>query len=197
MENEKKSFFKRKGFWITAIVVVVVLFFAMMGDDDSTTVSQDNTETVSNDNNTEDKDEVTSEEEEEDTDIVTELTPAYMCEKLQDNEEAEYELSDKADIFLNENPLLFPTKKKSKIKKYIDYSIDYRHLSKNSSKYGDKLMALQGAYVVDQIINNWLHFTKRLLMKFHQAYTSNDRLPDQHLLHQNIYKFCPQVPALC
>ena len=25
-------------------------------------------------------------------------------------------------------------------------------------------------------------------MKFHQAYTSNDRLPDQHLLHQNIYK---------
>lgn len=148
MENEKKSFFKRKGFWITAIVVIVVLFFAMMGDDDSTTVNQDNTETVSNDNNTEDKDEVTSEEEEEDTDIVTELTPAYMCEKLQDNEEAEYELSDKADIFLNENPLLFPTKKKSKIKKYIDYSIDYRHLSKNSSKYGDKLMALQGAYVV-------------------------------------------------
>ena len=52
-------------------------------------------------------------------------------------------------------------------------------------------------YLVDQIINNWLHFTKRLLMKFHQAYTSNDRLPDQHLLHQNIYKFCPQVPALC
>ena len=51
--------------------------------------------------------------------------------------------------------------------------------------------------LVDQIINNWLHFTKRLLMKFHQAYTSNDRLPDQHLLHQNIYKFCPQVPALC
>ena len=52
-------------------------------------------------------------------------------------------------------------------------------------------------HLVDQIINNWLHFTKRLLMKFHQAYTSNDRLPDQHLLHQNIYKFCPQVPALC
>ncbi len=51
--------------------------------------------------------------------------------------------------------------------------------------------------LVDQIINNWLHFTKRLLMKFHQAYMSNDRLPDQHLLHQNIYKFCPQVPALC
>lgn len=54
-----------------------------------------------------------------------------------------------------------------------------------------------GICLVDQIINNWLHFTKRLLMKFHQAYTSNDRLPDQHLLHQNIYKFCPQVPALC
>ena len=51
--------------------------------------------------------------------------------------------------------------------------------------------------LVDQIINNWLHFTKRILMKFYQAYTSNDRLTDQHLLHQNIYKFCPQVPALC
>ena len=131
MENEKKSFFKRKGFWITAIVVVVVLFFAMMGDDDSTTVNQDNTETVSNDNNTEDKDEVTSEEEEEDTDIVTELTPAYMCEKLQDNEEAEYELSDKADIFLNENPLLFPTKKKSKINAHSRKSSDLPEMIRN------------------------------------------------------------------
>lgn len=50
--------------------------------------------------------------------------------------------------------------------------------------------------LVDQIINNWLHFTKRLLVKFHRAYKSNDRLLDLHLLHQNIYKFCLQVPAL-
>ncbi len=52
------------------------------------------------------------------------------------------------------------------------------------------------AALVDQIINNWLHFTKRLLVKFHRAYKSNDRLLDLHLLHQNIYKFCLQVPAL-
>ena len=52
------------------------------------------------------------------------------------------------------------------------------------------------AVLVDQIINNWLHFTKRLLVKFHRAYKSNDRLLDLHLLHQNIYKFCLQVPAL-
>lgn len=51
-------------------------------------------------------------------------------------------------------------------------------------------------WLVDQIINNWLHFTKRLLVKFHRAYKSNDRLLDLHLLHQNIYKFCLQVPAL-
>lgn len=51
-------------------------------------------------------------------------------------------------------------------------------------------------YLVDQIINNWLHFTKRLLVKFHRAYKSNDRLLDLHLLHRNIYKFCLQVPAL-
>ena len=50
--------------------------------------------------------------------------------------------------------------------------------------------------LVDQIINNWLHFTKRLLVKFHRAYKSNDRLLDLHLLHRNIYKFCLQVPAL-
>ena len=54
----------------------------------------------------------------------------------------------------------------------------------------------QGPGLVDQIINNWLHFTKRLLVKFHRAYKSNDRLLDLHLLHQNIYKFCLQVPAL-
>lgn len=53
-----------------------------------------------------------------------------------------------------------------------------------------------GIQLVDQIINNWLHFTKRLLVKFHRAYKSNDRLLDLHLLHQNIYKFCLQVPAL-
>ena len=52
------------------------------------------------------------------------------------------------------------------------------------------------SHLVDQIINNWLHFTKRLLVKFHRAYKSNDRLLDLHLLHQNIYKFCLQVPAL-
>ena len=50
--------------------------------------------------------------------------------------------------------------------------------------------------IVDQIINNWLHFTKRLLVKFHRAYKSNDRLLALHLFHQNIYKFCLQVPAL-
>ena len=55
---------------------------------------------------------------------------------------------------------------------------------------------IAGCIVVDQIINNWLHFTKRLLVKFHRAYKSNDRLLDLHLLHQNIYKFCLQVPAL-
>lgn len=58
-------------------------------------------------------------------------------------------------------------------------------------KEGSDLIVL-----VDQIINNWLHFTKRLLVKFHRAYKSNDRLLDLHLLHQNIYKFCLQVPAL-
>lgn len=64
----------------------------------------------------------------------------------------------------------------------------YRNEVSSSPKY--KLV------LVDQIINNWLHFTKRLLVKFHRAYKSNDRLLDLHLLHQNIYKFCLQVPAL-
>ena len=160
MENKKRKFFKRKGFWVIAIVVVI-LFIAMSGEEDSSTVNQENTESVSD--NEKDKTDIetkkerrsekdksdNAEEDVDDNDTISEFTPADFLEELQENEAYPYELSERADKFLNNNPSLFPIKKKSKIKKYIDYSIDYRHLTKNSSKYGDKLMALEGASVVD------------------------------------------------
>lgn len=148
MENEKKKFFKRKSFWVVAVIVVILFIAMSSGEDDSTSVNQVNNETASNVDNEATSEIADADSSEEDTDAVAEFTPAYFCEELQDNETEPYELSKKADKFLQDNPSLFPVKKKAKIKKYIDYSIDYRHLTKNSSKYGDKLMALEGAYVI-------------------------------------------------
>ena len=56
-------------------------------------------------------------------------------------------------------------------------------------------MPLIDEKLVDQIKINWLYWVKLLPMISHRAYTSNDRLLDQRLLHQNICKFCLQVPA--
>lgn len=51
-----------------------------------------------------------------------------------------YSPSDKAIKFMDEHANLFPTKKFSKLKKYVDRSIQYKRLNKSPHKYGDKLI---------------------------------------------------------
>ena len=95
-------------------------------------------------------------------------------------------------FFKEENGILY-------FKLRLDGSIisrKFRDLAQPLSDFFKMVLVESYEELVDQIINNWLHFTKRLLVKFHRAYKSNDRLLDLHLLHQNIYKFCLQVPAL-
>lgn len=67
---------------------------------------------------------------------------------LEENEVYPYTISDKASEFLLDYPKFFSTTKFKKVRDYIDYDISYKHIAKNASKYGDKLMCISPAYVI-------------------------------------------------
>lgn len=76
-------------------------------------------------------------------------TPLELFSALADNEALPYTLSDNAATFLDEHPEYFPAASVYDIlDEDADLELDYKHFSKNPSKYGDKLMVLAQAYVV-------------------------------------------------
>ncbi len=79
---------------------------------------------------------------------------AYVLDfytQLQDNEIISYELNEKAKSFLTENYEYFPLDAEGGAvyeENAIDYSIETRDINKNADKFGDRLMAIWGAGVV-------------------------------------------------
>lgn len=57
---------------------------------------------------------------------------------IQDQCSTEYTLTEKAETFLEEHDDLFPA----------STELDFRHINKNPSRYGDKLMRISDAYVI-------------------------------------------------
>lgn len=65
------------------------------------------------------------------------------------NEALPYELNEKAELFLEEHDDLFPVEAESIIDEtIIDDKVEYKHILKNSTRYGDKLMVLPTTFVV-------------------------------------------------
>lgn len=99
---------------------------------------------------------LTKEIEESSQDIEAELEEKYEKDTkayrfyaaLEENEVCPYTMSDKASEFLIGYPEFFSTTKLKKITNYVDYDISYKHIAKNASKYGDKLMCISPAYVI-------------------------------------------------
>ena len=68
---------------------------------------------------------------------------------LQDQCTTEYTLTEKAETFLEEHDDLFPASPELVIPdEMIDAELDFRHINKNPSRYGDKLMRISEAYVI-------------------------------------------------
>lgn len=68
---------------------------------------------------------------------------------LQDSATTEYTLTDKAETFLDEHDDFFPASAETVIPdELIDTELDFRHINKNPSRYGDKLMKIPETYVV-------------------------------------------------
>lgn len=69
-------------------------------------------------------------------------------EVLQDNESMPFTITEKAKVMLSENDALFQENKNEELEKYTDTSLEYKVLTKNIEKHGDKLIYLPGAYVL-------------------------------------------------
>lgn len=95
--------------------------------------------------------EVVSTEAVKETDPVASYTVLDFYTFLQENEVAPYTLNEKAIQFLIEHDNFFPLDIENGVEitdDTIDYSIEARQIFKNADKFGDKLMALPPAQVV-------------------------------------------------
>ncbi|ROR28498.1 hypothetical protein EDD66_10480 [Mobilisporobacter senegalensis] len=78
-----------------------------------------------------------------------EITPYDIYSVTQENEVVPYTLNEKATVFLKEHPNYFPTKNITDLVNYVDYELEYKHIAKSPQKYGDKLMEISLAQVVE------------------------------------------------
>lgn len=81
----------------------------------------------------------------------SDFTPLELYTLLQDNEVLPYTLNEKSTKFLSEHGNLFPLADSDKNKiedNLIDYSLEAKHIEKNASKYGDKLMSIPPTAVI-------------------------------------------------
>ncbi len=74
-------------------------------------------------------------------------TKAATYEAIADT--MEFDISDDAIAFINDNPQFFPgnSSNTGAISDHIDFSIDYAHVAKNPFKYSDRLMCIFGEVV--------------------------------------------------
>ena len=79
----------------------------------------------------------------------TSYTPLEVYTYLADNEQVPYILNEKASAFISSHADLFPAPSRDSISdEMIDYSLETKHIQKNESKYGDKMMSLSYLTVV-------------------------------------------------
>ncbi len=71
---------------------------------------------------------------------TTSLSEFYVW--LGDNEDMPFEVSDKAQTFLDAHESFFPTDDRRQVSTYIDTSLEYRQIEKNPAQYGDQLWEL-------------------------------------------------------
>lgn len=82
---------------------------------------------------------------EENTDEYTVLA---IFEELQENDVMPFTLTEKAKEMLSEHEDFFLENANNGLDNYTDWSLEYKILSKNIDRHGDKLIYLEEAYVI-------------------------------------------------
>jgi hypothetical protein len=136
----KKKWFQK--WWIWAIVAFVFIIVMASNGDDTTTdkSSKPVSKTEQTDTNKKEKPKATTASKNE---VLAMLIGA------QTNEVFPFTITDKAKEFLGSNAILFPTKAETAATPFTDTSIGYKHLEKSISNYGDKLIYIPEAGVVE------------------------------------------------
>lgn len=80
--------------------------------------------------------------------VSSESTVLQFFEDIQDNEVVPFVLTEKAKVMLSENESLFLENKNEGLEEHTDTSLEYKVLTKNIDKHGDKLIYLPEAYVI-------------------------------------------------
>lgn len=70
------------------------------------------------------------------------------------SDELSYTISPKAEEFINTHEDLVPAKSEDSISDYVDSSIEFKKVSKNQNNFGDKIMKVNEAYVIDILEDN-------------------------------------------
>ncbi len=142
--KNKKGLIKKWWFWLIIIFAVFVIFLESDTADTDTIINEDysfDTEATS----TSTAEKTTAEE----TTEAEEITPLRIYNAIAETNDPAFVISEKASSFINEHKDFFPgnSKNKGAISDYVDYDITYGHLTKNISKYGDKLISLYGTVI--------------------------------------------------
>ncbi len=127
-KKAKKPIFKKWWFWVVIIVLGSMLMFG--GEDDSET----------NDTNSDIKTESTETTNTEKSDAVEKY------EWIAQNADPEFVISEKSINFIKEHSNFFPGNEsiQGAISDFVDWEITHAHLTKSMSKYGDKLISVNG-----------------------------------------------------
>lgn len=72
----------------------------------------------------------------------------YLSENLDEDDNFYFKLNQKASTFLKNNETLFPTSSIEAVQNVTDFALSFAHIAKNDSKYGDQIMCIPVASVV-------------------------------------------------
>ncbi len=120
--------FGKNNFIKAVCILTIALFsiFAFSGCDDSSSSLSDNSSDTSSEN----------------------ISFLELLEALQNDTDIPFTINDNAKKMLKENEELFVGNGQYDLHPFTDFSLDYRMLSKNIDKYGDKLIFVPEAYVM-------------------------------------------------
>ncbi len=143
--NTKKSIFKRWWFWCL-IIVVLILILSLSGNEENDNENVIETVETSTESDIIDNSLEIGNEVEEDT-VITAVDFYKWVDETDMN--MEYTIPEKALTFIDEHPEFFPGSDKNTgaMSDYVDWEVTYQHITKNPSKYTDKLISVGGTIV--------------------------------------------------
>lgn len=132
--KNKKPIYTKWWLWTFIFLIVIIVAVSSGEDDTSDNLSSNNTSVATSSENISENN----------------VSAVDAYKSIAENDDPSFTIPDKAIEFINQHENFFPGKSEIKgaISDYVNEEVTYAHLSKNLSKYADKLISVYG-YVVD------------------------------------------------